>query len=114
MISANGGLPAHRYTPQVTPGWPRGSEPASDIHLSNIPGSTAPKYPTEPHLSNVLGVYSPKIFDGRTSVKYFGDVGPPKCLTDVHQSNICGVYTPQIFDGTTFVKYFRGLHPPNI
>ena len=30
MISANGGLPAHRYTPQVTPRWPRGSEPASD------------------------------------------------------------------------------------
>ena len=29
MISANGGLPAHRYTPQVTPGWPRGSERAS-------------------------------------------------------------------------------------
>ena len=29
MISANGGLPAHRYTPQVTPKWPRGSEPAS-------------------------------------------------------------------------------------
>ena len=29
MISANGGLPAHRYTPQVTPGWPRGSELAS-------------------------------------------------------------------------------------
>ena len=27
MISANGGLPAHRYTPQVTPRWPRGSEP---------------------------------------------------------------------------------------
>ena len=23
MISANGGLPAHRYTPQVTPRWPR-------------------------------------------------------------------------------------------
>ena len=31
MISANGGLPAHRYTPQVTPRWPRGSEPASPI-----------------------------------------------------------------------------------
>ena len=31
MISANGGLPAHRYTPQVTPGWPRGSEPASAV-----------------------------------------------------------------------------------
>ena len=29
MISANGGLPAHRYIPQVTPRWPRGSEPAS-------------------------------------------------------------------------------------
>ena len=28
MISANGGLPAHRYTPQVTRRWPRGSEPA--------------------------------------------------------------------------------------
>ena len=31
MISANGGLLAHRYTPQVTPRWPRGSEPASVI-----------------------------------------------------------------------------------
>ena len=31
MISANGGLPAHRYTPQVTPRWPRGSEPASKV-----------------------------------------------------------------------------------
>ena len=29
MISANGSLPAHRYTPQVTQRWPRGSEPAS-------------------------------------------------------------------------------------
>ena len=26
MISANGGLPAHRYTPEVTQRWPRGSE----------------------------------------------------------------------------------------
>ena len=32
MISANGGWPAHRYTPQVTPRWPRGSEPASETH----------------------------------------------------------------------------------
>ena len=30
MISANGGLPAHRHTPQVTQRWPRGSEPASE------------------------------------------------------------------------------------
>ena len=29
MISANGGLPANRYTPQVTQRWPRGSKPAS-------------------------------------------------------------------------------------
>ena len=29
MISANGALPAHIYTPQVTQRWPRGSEPAS-------------------------------------------------------------------------------------
>ena len=29
MISANCGLPAHRYTPQVTQRWPRGSKPAS-------------------------------------------------------------------------------------
>ena len=33
MISANGGLPAHRYTPQVTQRWPRGSEPASAARL---------------------------------------------------------------------------------
>ena len=29
MILANGGLLAHRYTPQVTQRWPRGSELAS-------------------------------------------------------------------------------------
>ena len=29
MISADGGLPAHRYTPEVTQRWPQGSEPAS-------------------------------------------------------------------------------------
>ena len=37
MISANGGLPAHRYTPQVTPRWPRGSEPASVLNGSPQP-----------------------------------------------------------------------------
>ena len=35
MISANGGLPAHRYTPQVTQRWPRGSEPASQVRNSS-------------------------------------------------------------------------------
>ena len=29
MISADGGLPSHRYTPRVTQKWPQGSEPAS-------------------------------------------------------------------------------------
>ena len=38
MISANGGLPAHRYTPQVTPRWPRGSEPASDEYYKSVTG----------------------------------------------------------------------------
>ena len=33
MISANGGLPAHRYTPQVTQRWPRASEPAEGASL---------------------------------------------------------------------------------
>ena len=36
MISANGGLPAHRYTLQVTPGWPRGSEPASKLSFEDF------------------------------------------------------------------------------
>ena len=38
MISANGGLPAHRYTPQVTPRWPQGSEPASVPWWHKSPG----------------------------------------------------------------------------
>ena len=37
MISANGGLPAHRYTPQVTQRWPRGSEPASVSDVLHCP-----------------------------------------------------------------------------
>ena len=37
MISANGGWPAHRYTPQVTQRWPRGSEPAS-LHWCSVTG----------------------------------------------------------------------------
>ena len=37
MISANGGLPAHRYTHQVTPRWPRGSEPASEHDSYSLP-----------------------------------------------------------------------------
>ena len=41
MISANGGLPAHRYTPQVTQRWRRGSEPASPdlVWLGHLHGT---------------------------------------------------------------------------
>ena len=49
MISANGGLPAHRYTPQVTQRWPRGSEPAS------VDGHDQPKiYTIRDHTLEVL------------------------------------------------------------
>ena len=41
MISANGGLPAHRYTPQVTPRWPRGSELDSPPPSARPPRNTA-------------------------------------------------------------------------
>ena len=53
MISANGGLPAHRYTPQVTPRWPQGSEPASLDQL----GFTALRamVDVEPYSSSDLG-----------------------------------------------------------
>ena len=43
MISANGGLPAHRYTPQVTQRWPRGSEPASPHRTRRCPCACAPR-----------------------------------------------------------------------
>ena len=45
MISANGDLPAHRYTPQVTPRWPRGSEPASVEPLGNLDKSYTVRTP---------------------------------------------------------------------
>ena len=51
---------------------------------------------THADASIVWGVYTPKIFDGHTFVKYLG------------------VYTPKIFDGHTLVKYLVGLHPLNI
>ena len=43
MTSANGGLPAHRYTPQVTQRWPRGSELASVGHKIQRRPYPAPK-----------------------------------------------------------------------
>ena len=79
-----------------------------------------------------MGVYSPQIFDGTTSVKYFTapkylgrtyilGVYSPKYLTEPHPSNILGVYRPHPSNiltpkylGRTSVKYFGGLQPPNI
>ena len=77
-------------------------------------GSTPPKYLTDVDPSNIWGVYTSKIFDGRGSVKYLGGLHPPKYFTDVDQSNIWGVNTPQIFDGCMSVKYLGGLHLQNI
>ena len=48
MISANGGLPAHKYTPQVTPRWPRGSEPASHPQAWAV-GAPSPSCPSRHH-----------------------------------------------------------------
>ena len=53
MISANGGLPAHKYTPQVTPRWPRGFEPASPV-------------PDQPMESVAMDVFSmPEVYIGK-------------------------------------------------
>ena len=85
-------------------------------------GCRPPKYLTDVCPSNILGVYTPQIFDGCMSVKHLGIYTPKitdawacvKYLTDMHPSNILGLETPQIFDGHTSVKYFGGVDPPNI
>ena len=87
-------------------------------------GSTPPEYLTDVVPSNILGLYTPQIFDGCGSVKYLGGLPQnrrmwfcptaPEYLTDVVPSNIWGLYTPQIFDGCGSVKYLGGLHPQNI
>ena len=77
-------------------------------------GSTTPKYLMEPHPSNIWGLYTPKIFDGRGSRQIFGGSTTPKYLTDGVPSNIWGVYSPKIFDGWGSVKYLGALQPQNI
>ena len=47
MISANGGLPAHRYTSQVTQRWQRGSEPASTPEVDKETASFTSKRKAE-------------------------------------------------------------------
>ena len=45
-------------------------------------GCRPPKYLTDIHPSNILGVYTPQITDAWTCAKF---------LTDIHVSNILGV-----------------------
>ena len=80
-------------------------------------------------MSNIWGVYSPQIFDGRGSVKYlvgvhppnisrkgfrqiFGGCTAPKYLTEGVPSTIWWMYggctAHQIFDGRGSVKYLVG------
>ena len=56
MISANGGLPAHRYTPQVTPRWPRGSEPASPLRGGDGGAGAGPAVVAVVPLGGPIGV----------------------------------------------------------
>ena len=58
--------------------------------------SGPPKQLTDVCPSNIWGVYTSKIFDGRMSVKYLG------------------AYGSKIIDGCMSVKYWRGLQPQNI
>ena len=53
MISADGGLLAHRYTPQVTQRWPRTSEPASPPFSERCEAGSDPRG----HLWVTWGVY---------------------------------------------------------
>ena len=76
-------------------------------------GSTPAKYLTDVCPSNIWGVYTPKIFDGCGSVKYFGGLDP-QLFTDVDPSNTWAVYTSKILDGCMSVKHLGGLHPQHI
>ena len=66
MISANGVLPAHRYTPQVTQRWPWGSKPAS-----RRPKQQAPMWRTAAQRRH-----------GRGSVLGFQPSKPRRCVND--------------------------------
>ena len=127
------------YSPQIFDGWGSvkyfgGLQPQniSRKGFRQIVGrSTPPKYLTEAVLSNIWGLYSPKIVHGRGSVKYLGALHPqnisrkgfrqifggsiaPKYFTEGVPSNIWGIYSPQIFDGWGSVNYLGGLQPQKI
>ena len=57
MISANGGLPAHRYTPQVTPRWPWGPNRLQWTHEEQARFQELKKKISS---TNCLGVPRPK------------------------------------------------------
>ena len=63
------------------------------------------EYFTDGVPSNIWGVYTPKIFHGRGSVKYLGAV---------HPRNISRMWFRQIFGGSTAPKYFTDGVPSNI
>ena len=60
MISANGGLPAHRYTPQVSQRWPRGSKPTSTVVYDSARHPATARDITS-HLTRDLGLARPEI-----------------------------------------------------
>ena len=72
------------YTPKIFDGW--GSvNYLGGLHPRNISrkgfrqifgGSTPPKYLPEGVPSNIWGVHTPNIFEGRGSVKYLGGLQP--------------------------------------
>ena len=73
------------YSPQIFDGTPSvkylGAVDPANISRNPIReifwGSTPPKYFTDGVPSNILGIYSPQIFDGTPSVKYFRGVQLP-------------------------------------
>ena len=80
MISANGGLPAHRYTLQVTPRWPRGSEPASLAVPLGTSTAAGKQYKAQEALLPSLGTGSSQFisFWAKTSnSSEQGPSGPP-------------------------------------
>ena len=127
------------YTPKIFDGWGSvkylgGLQPPniSRNHIRETFWGCRPrKYFTDGVLSNIWGLYTPKIFDGWGYVKYLGGLQPPnisrmgfrqifggstapKYLTDGVPSNIWGVYTPKILHGWGSVTDLGAVHPQNI
>ena len=79
MTTANGGFPAHRYTPQVTPRWPRGSEPASVDAIFSVGQASddrcilTPKNKTADIINAVMLGSLPVDLHVHESADYFGE-----------------------------------------